>query len=121
MGPQVDYVLARKRVLNDFKHGALTRLDVCDAHPELVRAADNVGEPADFECPICGEHNMRWVQYVYGDGLRAANGRAISMPGELAKLGAQHDEFHCYEVEVCLDCHWNFLGRRITRGKRHAG
>lgn len=121
MAPFVDYVLARRRVLRDYRRGVLTRNDVCDAHPELLRAAANIGEPADFACPVCEAPKVRFVQYVYGDGLKGANGRAISMPGELERLGAAHDEFHSYEVEVCLDCHWNFLGRRVTRGRRHAG
>ena len=34
----------------------------------------------------------------------------LSYPGELAKLGASHDEFACYDVEVCVDCRWNHLG-----------
>ena len=38
-----DYALARRAVLRDLRRGAVTRLDVCDAHPELLRAARHIG------------------------------------------------------------------------------
>jgi hypothetical protein len=117
----VDYALARRAVLRDFRRGGLTRLDVCDAHPDLIRAARNVGEGAGRECPVCAGTDLRLVSYVYGDALKAANGRCISFPGELEKLGASIDEFACYVVEVCPDCRWNHLHRRLLLGRRHAG
>src|SRR5512135_918438 len=62
-----DYGLARRAVLRDFRRGALTRLDVCDAHPELIRAAQCIGTDLDDECPVCGVTTMRLVTYVYGE------------------------------------------------------
>jgi hypothetical protein len=59
------------------------------------------------------------VSYVYGNSLRAANGRCISHDGELEKLGAAHDEFARYVVEVCVECRWNHLARRELYGRRH--
>ena len=115
-----DYALARRAVLRDFRSGALTRLDVCDAHPELVRAAQNIGVDLNDQCPVCGESNMRLVKYVYGDKLKQANGRAISNNAELLKLGASCDEFACYDVEVCVDCRWNHLRRQSLHGRLHA-
>jgi hypothetical protein len=114
-----DYALARRAVLRELQRGRLGRLDVCDAHPELVRAARNVGEPAPHPCPVCGGGDVAYVSYVYGDGLRAANGRCLSHPGELEKLGKAHDEFTRYLVEVCPDCRWNHLARRELHGRRH--
>jgi hypothetical protein len=114
-----DYALARRAVLRDLRRGAVTRHDVCDAHPELLRAARNVGEDARTDCPVCGEHNLRYVSYVYGEKLGQANGRCISYEGELEKLGTMHDEFACYVVEVCLDCRWNHLSRRELHGRRY--
>ena len=35
----VDYTLAKRALLRDFRGGILSRFDVCDAHPELLRAA----------------------------------------------------------------------------------
>lgn len=116
-----DYALARRAVLRELRRGVRSRTDVCDAHPELVRAARNVGERAHAACPVCGSRQLFFVSYVYGDALKAANGRCLSYPGELDKLRAQHDEFDRYVVEVCTDCRWNHLGRRELHGRRHAG
>jgi len=115
-----DYVLARRAVLRDYRRGALAQSEVCDAHPELLRAARHVGEEAGRACPICGHRALRYVSYVYGDALKAANGRCVSGSNELEKLGSRYDEFARYVVEVCLDCSWNHLGRRELHGRRHA-
>src|SRR5438477_9933633 len=88
MSSVTDYALARRAVLRDFRRGTLTRLDVCDAHPELIRAAQFIGTDIDDECPVCGATNLRLVSYVYGEKLKQANGRAISNQAELRKLGA---------------------------------
>jgi len=117
----IDYALARRAVLRDFRRGVLTRLDVCDAHPELLRAGRHVGQPAPHDCPVCGGDSVRLVSYVYGDRLKQANGRCITSASELEKLGTVFDEFACYVVEVCLDCSWNYLDRRYLLGRRHAG
>jgi hypothetical protein len=115
-----DYALARRAVLRDFRRGALTRVEVCDAQPELLRAARNIGVPARDDCPVCGAGELRLVSYVYGENLKQANGRCIASPDELARLGARHDEFACYDVEVCLDCRWNHLLRLSLHGRLHA-
>ena len=39
----VDYTLAKRAKLTELRGGRLSRDDVCDAHPELLRAARNVG------------------------------------------------------------------------------
>jgi len=117
----VDYALARRAVLRDLRAGNRDRTDVCDAHPELLRAGRHVGEPASVGCPVCGRDSVRLVSYVYGDALRQANGRCISSASELEKLEAAHEEFSCYVVEVCLDCGWNHLQRHELHGRRYAG
>jgi hypothetical protein len=116
-----DYALARRAVLRDYRRGVLTDLDVCDAHPELLRAARHVGQPVDGACPVCSKLRLRLVSYVYGDALKQAHGRCITLPGELDKLAASVDEFACYVVEVCVECGWNHLDRRYLLGRRHAG
>ena len=113
-----DYALARRAVLRDLKLGRVSRTDVCDAHPELLRAARNVGEKIKAPCPVCKSRKLAHVTYVYGDRLRAANGRALSQPDELEKLSSKHDEFDCYVVEVCTNCGWNHLGRRELHGRK---
>lgn len=114
----VDYALARRSVLRDLKAGRRDRTELCDAHPELVRAGRHVGEAADEDCPVCGSASLRLVSYVYGDALRQANGRCITYAGELAKLEATHDEFSRYVVEVCVACRWNHLRRHELYGRR---
>jgi hypothetical protein len=116
----VDYALARRAVLGELRAGKRDRLDVCDAQPELLRAARNIGEPLAGDCPVCGSTALVLVSYVYGDALRRANGRCIDAE-ELARLDAAHEEFSRYVVEVCPDCHWNHLQRRELHGRRHAG
>jgi hypothetical protein len=120
MSRVTDYALARRAVLRDLRRGNLTRLDVCDAHPELVRAAQYIGIPINDDCPVCGATNLRLVQYVYGDKLKGANGRAIANDAELARLRTSCDEFACYDVEVCVDCRWNHLRRQSLHGRLHA-
>ena len=65
---------------------------------------------------MCAGRDLYYVSYVYGDGLKHANGRCLSYPGELEKLRAKHDEFDRYVVEVCTDCRWNHLGARELHG-----
>jgi hypothetical protein len=120
MRRQTDYALARRAVLRDYRSGRLTRLDICDAHPELLRAARNLGTSAGDDCPVCGSTELCNVSYVYGDKLKAANGRCIANAAELAKLGRAHDEFACYDVEVCVECGWNHLRRTSWHGRLHA-
>jgi hypothetical protein len=116
----VDYVLVRRAVLSDLRAGRRERGEVCDAHPELLRAGRNVGAVAEDDCPVCGRDRLRLVSYVYGDALRHANGRCITSAGELDRLDAEHEEFSRYVVEVCLDCRWNHLQRHELHGRRYA-
>ena len=116
----VDFALARRAVLRDLQRGRLTRLDVCDAQAELLRAARNAGEPLDDDCPVCAGPDLVLVSYVYGDALRKENGRCID-DAELTRLARSHEEFWRYVVEVCPDCGWNHLHRRELHGRRHAG
>jgi hypothetical protein len=118
---EIDYALARRLTVRDFRAGALTRLDVCDAHPELLRAARNLGEESEEDCPVCSTPGLRRVRYVYGDTLKAANGRCVDGSKELDRLQGSVDEFACYVVEVCVDCGWNYLIRSTILGRGQAG
>jgi len=117
----IDYRLARRAVLREWRLGKVGRAEVCDAHPELVRAARHLGEATSNECPICEKTNLRLVSYVYGDSLKAANGRCVTSQDELDRLGQNYDEFACYVVEVCTECNWNHLTTSYLLGRRHAG
>jgi hypothetical protein len=112
---EIDYRLARNMVVSEFKKGRLSRLDVCDAHPELLRAARNVGEPATQECPICDQPTLVNVSYVFGSRL-PPQGRCVTSRAELSKLARRATELACYVVEVCPECAWNHLARSFPLG-----
>ncbi|HJR98832.1 MAG TPA: DUF5318 family protein, partial [Actinomycetota bacterium] len=40
----IDFTLAKRALLRDAQVGVLGLTDICDAHPELMRAARHVGE-----------------------------------------------------------------------------
>src|SRR3989337_1451263 len=92
-GPVVDYTLARRSVLAALRRGTLATTDVCDAHPELLRAGRNIGTVDDNPCPICSHESLRRVRYVYGDDLRSNNGRVVYPEEWLTELAATHDRF----------------------------
>jgi hypothetical protein len=114
-GGPVEYKLARNAVVKDFHKGRLSRLDVCDAHPELIRAARNVGMPLDEICPICEDETLVNVTYVFGPRL-PPNGRCPASVTELDKLCRRQGEVACYVVEVCPECRWNHLTRSYPAG-----
>jgi hypothetical protein len=117
-GGRVEYRLARNAVVSEFHKGRLSKLDVCDAHPELMRAARNVGVPLAEECPICEGPPLVHVTYVFGPRL-PSHGRCPTSAAELARLCRRADEVVCYVVEVCPDCAWNHLARMYPAGGRH--
>ncbi|HXW35993.1 MAG TPA: DUF5318 family protein [Acidimicrobiales bacterium] len=117
-GGRVEYRLARNAVVSEFQKGRLSKVDVCDAHPELLRAARNVGTPLPEECPICEETNLVHVTYVFGRRL-PPNGQCPGSATELARLCRRADEVACYVVEVCPECAWNHLARMYPAGGRH--
>ena len=106
----VDYRLTRAHVLHRLKSGARMIDDVCDAHPELIRASREVGTATGEPCPVCQGDQLSLVSYVFGPRL-PSHGRCISHPAEIAKLARRKGRFTCYEVEVCPDCGWNHLLR----------
>lgn len=112
----VDYRLVRQSVISEFRKGRLAQHEVCDAHPELRRAAQHHGEPTSRECPICEEANVVLVTYVFGARL-PSSGRCISQKGELSKLAERSDQLACYVVEVCPECAWNHLTRTFLVGR----
>jgi hypothetical protein len=113
----VDYRLARNMVVSEFHKGRLSRLDVCDAHPELLRAATNVGEETREDCPICEQVKLRLVSYVFGSRL-PPSGTCVTSRRELTKLAKGTRGLTCYVVEVCPNCSWNHLARSFTVAPR---
>lgn len=112
----VDYRLARNAVLTEFRAKRLTREDICDAHPELLRAA-KAGSVTEEECPVCQDEDLVHVTYAFGPGL-PARGRCVDDTKAMRKLDQSGTELSCYVVEVCPACSWNHLVRRVPLGGR---
>ena len=121
-GPgEIDYRLARASVLSEFKKGRIARHEVCDAHPELVRAARECAESTSLDCPVCEQAKVVLVSYVFGPRLPAF-GRCITSKRELQAIAKRSGTFSCYVVEVCPECSWNHLARTfvLNAGRKRA-
>ena len=116
-GGVVDHRLSRRHLINEYHRGRLRQDQVCDAHPELLRAARNVGTPATIACPICRLQELRLITYVFGARL-PSHGRCVSTAAELAKLNARPDELTAYVVEACVSCRGHHLLRVLPVGAR---
>ena len=117
---RVEYRLARNAVVQDVRRGRLDRVDVCDAHPELLRAARNIGKPTGENCPICEQTATVEVTFVFGARL-PPGGRCPATATELNRLRRREDPVTCYAVEVCPDCAWHHLTRKYSAGGRTPG
>lgn len=109
----VDYTLRKRSVLRDYRSGRISHWEVCDAHPEINRIARNVGEDTGITCPVCGEENLRLLNFVYGKALDRDNGRVFPTRVIFDGLRERHPDFTCYVVEICIGCSWNHLIRSI--------
>lgn len=128
-----DYRMAKRALVRKVSRGSVAIRDVCDAHPELLRAARNVGAVTDRACPICTladdraavprdpADSLRLVTYVYGDDLKRKSGQVVWSRRELDGLAAAHRSFTAYVVEACLVCGWNHLVESYLLGRAHAG
>jgi Family of unknown function (DUF5318) len=116
----IDYTLAKRALLRDSQRGLRSVNDICDAHPELMRAARHVGEPTRVDCPVCGKDKLVLLAYVYGDALKQENGRVWSL-GSGLRLAAAHPGACCYVVEVCRECQWNHLREAFTARRAATG
>ena len=114
-GGRVEYLLARNAVVREYRKGRLSRLDVCDAHPELLRAARNLGRPSGDGCPICEECDLVEVTFVFGSRL-PPGGRCVATQAELTRYWRRKEPVVCYVIEVCTECSWNHLSRMYPAG-----
>lgn len=120
---EIDYRLARQSVLSAFRKGRVARHDVCDAHPELVRAARHVGKETAEQCPICAQANVVHVTYLFGPGM-PPHGKCVTTEAEMRRERRAGADLAGYVVEVCPSCSWNHLSRsfvvsgaRVRRGR----
>jgi hypothetical protein len=117
-GARVDYSLARKAVLRAFDGGRLSRYDICDAHPDLIRAANYCGEVTTEPCPVCERGPVVLVSYVFSDELpKIENGKVWDRTNLTPLLS--YKEARVYTVEVCRDCSWNHVRSQVVVG--HGG
>lgn len=116
-GAVVEYGLVRRALLAELAAGRLSKDDVCDAHPELVRAATCLGRPSGERCPVCDEAPLRVVTYVFGARL-PAGGACPPTRAELLKLERREEPVQCYAVEVCVACRFHHLARKWAAGGR---
>jgi hypothetical protein len=116
----IDYTLVKRALVRDAQLGVLNLTDICDAHPELLRAAKHVGEPTSNDCPVCQRTKLVLLAYVYGDGLREQNGRVWSIETGL-KMCTANPGANCYVVEVCTSCQWNHLHETFTARRSAVG
>jgi hypothetical protein len=129
----IDYRMAKRALVRQVTRGSVPVEDVCDAHPELLRAARNVGSPTHRTCPICRladdradvpldeAQTLRLVTYVFGDDLKRLSGHVVWTRTELDDLARSHRSFSAYVVECCLVCGWNHLVESYLLGRAYAG
>lgn len=111
----VDYTLAKRAVLRDLRAGRVSRRDVCDAHPDLLRAARYAGEATQLACPVCETGRLLLVSYAFSDELKRENGR-VWPRDDLGPL-LEFREARLYTVEVCTECQWNHLRSAVAVGR----
>ncbi|MFM8868321.1 MAG: DUF5318 family protein [Ilumatobacteraceae bacterium] len=120
----IDHRLSRRALINEYRRGRLRRDQVCDAHPDLLRAARNFGDETEVRCPICVDDNVVLVSYVFGPRL-PSHGRCITKPNELEdfrQLAARTrgGEYTAYVVEACRSCGWHHLLRSLPMASPQA-
>ncbi len=112
---RIDYRMARRALLREITNGLRSPGDVCDAHPDLLRAARFCGDKTTLGCPICERGPLVLVKYVFSDEFsKRENGQVWSHEDitPLLKLA----EARLYTVEVCPDCSWNHLRSQLHLG-----
>ncbi len=109
----IEHVLIRHHLLEEVRRGRLSKKEVCDATPELLRVANSMGKASKDICPICGSEGMVHVSFAFGKGL-PASGRGVGSPEELQRLTESISDMDLYLVEVCIECRWNHLLRKLS-------
>ncbi len=116
-GAVVEFGLVRHALLAKLAQGTLRHEDVCDAHPELLRAAKHIGRSTGETCPVCAEAELVEVTYVFGSRL-PPGGTCPTSRAELLKLERREEPVQCYAVEVCVACSFHHLVRKWSAGGR---
>jgi hypothetical protein len=109
---RVDYTLARKATLRAYQAGRLSKLDICDAHPDLIRAGRFCGTPTSDVCPICERGQLVLVAYVFSDEFSQRENGRVWAERDVTPL-MKLREARLYTVEVCTGCSWNHLRSQL--------
>ena len=117
---RTDYRMRRRALLEEVRSGARLPDEVCDAHPELLRAGTHLGTAVDDPCPICTADRLVQVTYVFEGGRnhRTRSGRAVPRES-LSRHAERYGDLDVYTVEVCTGCAWHHLlesFRLLARG-----
>ena len=115
----VEYRLLRDALAKAVRTGKVNREDACDAHPELIRAATNIGRSTGEVCPVCEETKTREVTYVFGAKL-PPGGTCPATKTELNRLLRREEPVQAYTVEVCTACRFHHLLRRYPGSRDEA-
>lgn len=120
MGPTmrsvVDYALAKNALLRAWRAGRVSRREICDAHPDLLRAASYSGDAAESCCPVCSGGELRLVSYAFSEGFSKRENGRVWPRDDLGPL-AKFPDARLYTVEVCTGCSWNHLRSQISVGE----
>ena len=111
----VEYRLLRDALAKAVRSGKVRQEEACDAHPELVRAATNLGRSTGDRCPVCEQRDTVEVTYVFGAKL-PPGGTCPSTKAELSRLLRRDEPVQAYTVEVCTVCRFHHLLRRYPGG-----
>jgi hypothetical protein len=107
---RIDYRMRRIAALRDVREGITSPADVCDAHPDLLRAARHLGRVTNQACPLCEDEQISHVSYVFErKGARSTPGGRAVPHDALAAQAERFGELSVYVVEVCLGCAWHHL------------
>ncbi len=94
---EVSYMLARRARIAEYRRGEISRSDVCDAHPELLRVGRHHGKERQTKCPVCTERSLCNISYVFGTRL-PSQGRVITSVRDMERIRSRKGTFTCYVV-----------------------
>ncbi|MCL5047720.1 MAG: DUF5318 domain-containing protein [Firmicutes bacterium] len=106
----IEYRLSREILVRDFEKGRISKADICDAQPELLRLAHHIGQSNGEKCPICKNNQVVLVYFMFGPQL-PRSGKPVAPGFELLSMMKARPDANFYEVEICTGCNWNFLMR----------
>lgn len=112
----IDFRMLRRAYIKRVREGEVSLREACDAHRDLVRAAERYGSSRRTPCPICSQQHLRTVTYMFGPRL-PRSGRCITTQREMDEYSRSRIRYTGYLVEVCVSCQWHHLLSSRAWGK----